>query len=199
MPLFRIENLTNHILQVPRLQMHAGECIAISGPSGAGKSLLLRALADLDAHGGKVWLEGREMSEFTPSQWRRQVGLLPAESQWWRDYVGDHFNDIDEAAWQQLGFEPETLQWEISRCSTGEKQRLALLRLLANQPKVLLLDEPTAALDPHSVKRVEALLDALRQEQHLAMLWVSHDSEQIRRVASRHLRIEEGCITELKT
>lgn len=169
----------------------------MSGPSGSGKSLLLRAITDLDAHQGEVMLEGQACASFAAPQWRRQVGLLPAESQWWYEQVGAHFPAIDEVQWRALGFAPEVAQWEVARCSTGERQRLALLRLLANRPRVLLLDEPTASLDPNSVRLVEALIQQYREQQQAAVLWVSHDPSQIARVASRQYRINAGRIEEV--
>jgi ABC-type iron transport system FetAB ATPase subunit len=190
--LLRVEGVSSHSMSIPLLEVAAGECVCLSGPSGAGKSLLLRAIADLDAHEGKVWLGEREAREFAPREWRRQVGLLPAESQWWYERVGAHFTAVDEAQWQALGFGRETLDWQVARCSTGERQRLALLRLLANKPRVLLLDEPTAALDPASVQRVEAMIAAYREEQQAAVLWVSHDPAQMQRVATRQIRIVAG-------
>lgn len=190
--LLRVEGVSSHSMSIPLLEVAAGECVCLSGPSGAGKSLLLRAIADLDVHEGKVWLGEREAREFAPREWRRQVGLLPAESQWWYERVGAHFTAVDEAQWQVLGFGRETLDWQVARCSTGERQRLALLRLLANKPRVLLLDEPTAALDPASVQRVEAMIAAYREEQQAAVLWVSHDPAQMQRVATRQIRIVAG-------
>lgn len=194
--LLRLQGVASHSMSIPALEVAAGECVCISGPSGAGKSLLLRAIADLDPHDGEVWLDGRESREFAPRDWRRQVGLLPAESQWWRERVGEHFAAVDDARWQALGFGPETRDWEVARCSTGERQRLALLRLLANQPRVLLLDEPTAALDPASVQHVEAMVAAYREEHQAAVLWVSHDPAQMQRVASRQVRIVGGRLEE---
>lgn len=190
--LLRLEGVSSHSMSIAALHVAAGECVCLSGPSGAGKSLLLRAIADLDPHEGKVWLGEREAREFAPREWRRQVGLLPAESQWWYERVGAHFTAVDEAQWQALGFGRETLDWQVARCSTGERQRLALLRLLANKPRALLLDEPTAALDPASVQRVEAMIAAYREEQQAAVLWVSHDPAQMQRVATRQIRIVAG-------
>lgn len=194
--MLRLEGVASHSMSITALEVAAGECVCVSGPSGAGKSLLLRAIADLDPHEGQVWLDGREAREFMPREWRRQVGLLPAESQWWRERVGEHFAAVDEAQWQALGFGRETLEWQVSRCSTGERQRLALLRLLANKPRVLLLDEPTAALDPTSVQRVEALVAVYREQHQAAVLWVSHDPAQMQRVASRQIRIVAGRVED---
>jgi len=89
------------------------------------------------------------------------------------------------------------LGWEVARCSTGERQRLALLRLLQNRPQVLLLDEPTASLDAENVSRVELLIERLRKTDGLVVLWVSHDALQVERVATRHLQIMDGQIQEI--
>ena len=80
----------------------------------------------------------------------------------------------------------------VARLSSGERQRFALLRLLANRPRVLLLDEPTANLDPDNVTRVENLIAAYLSTEDAAVLWVSHDPLQISRVAHRRMRLEAG-------
>lgn len=191
-----IVGLSTHTVAEANLEVSAGECVCLGGPSGAGKTQLLRAIADLDSHRGEVALDGRSARSVSAHQWRRAVALLPAESQWWADRVGDHFSRIDEAQWRALGFDTDTADWLVSRCSTGERQRLALLRLLANVPRVLLLDEPTASLDPLSVERVEAVIAAYRQQQHAVVLWVSHDAAQRSRVAARELFVEGGRLRE---
>jgi ABC-type iron transport system FetAB ATPase subunit len=178
-------------------QINRGECVSLAGASGSGKSLLLRAIADLDPHGGEVSLDGEGALAMPGHQWRRRVGLLPAEPFWWAERVGDHFTAVGAVPFAALGVPPEAMEWSVSRCSTGERQRLALARLLQNRPAVLLLDEPTAALDPVSVERVEALLAAYRREQNAAVIWVSHDPAQRLRVAQRHYRIEQGQLVEV--
>ena len=136
-------------------------------------------------------------SKTRPGQWRHWVGLLPAESQWWYERVGDHFVQPVAESWlAQLGFTPEVMDWTVSRCSTGEKQRLALLRLLVNEPKALLLDEPTASLDAESIGRVEQLIQMYQQQQQAPVLWVSHDPRQIKRVAHHHFVIQQGRLQE---
>jgi len=186
------------------------ECVALSGPSGCGKTLLLRALADLDLAEGIIHLDGIDRNAMPAPQWRRQVGWLPAEAVWWADVVGDHFGgrrsedgsqkvpnlgsncvaaQCFASALGKLGFEEDVLEWRVERLSTGEKQRLALFRLLLNEPKVLLLDEPTAALDVSNVWKVEEVIAEYRNATGAAVVWVSHNPEQIARVANRHLEL----------
>lgn len=176
------------------ITMHAvgDECVCISGPSGAGKTRLLRALADLDVHQGVTYLNGRSREEYLPCEWRRRVGLLPPESHWWMERVSGHFARIDDRAFAALGLDIRLAAQPVSQLSSGERQRLALLRLLTNQPQVLLLDEPTANLDVENVQRVESLLDQYRKQQRALLLWVSHDPQQIQRVGTRHLRMDNG-------
>ncbi len=187
--------MTHHVGPVD-LVVESARCVCLSGSSGSGKTLLLRAIADLDPHQGTVWLDERPCESFPAPEWRRRVGLLPAESKWWYERVGDHMEVLEPDWLEDLGFPAQALEWEVRRCSTGERQRLALLRLLANRPQVLLLDEPTASLDPASVGRMETLLERYRLEQRAAVLWVSHDPAQIRRVASRHFELQDGSLLE---
>ena len=176
-------------------RIEGGECVGLQGASGAGKSLLLRALADLDPRTGSMLLGGVEADTLSGPQWRRLVGLLPAESGWWLDGVAEHFNDfaaVEDGLLASLGFERNVGDWQISRLSTGERQRLAILRLLANQPGCLLLDEPTASLDHDMVTRVEHLLLTYASTHQAPLLWVSHDPAQLDRVCSRRLSMERG-------
>ena len=174
----RLQGVAPHGLEAVDLEIAAGERVFLSGPSGSGKTLLLRAIADLDPHPGEAWLNGVRRSALPAPEWRRQVGLLPAESHWWGDRVGEHFPPGATALFEGLGFGPETLEWSVARLSTGERQRLALARVLANRPQALLLDEATANLDPGNSERVERLVEAYRDEHGAAVLWVSHDPEQ---------------------
>jgi len=175
------------------LCLAAGECLVLSGPSGAGKSRLLRAIADLDVHEGRVCCRGTLAEDLEASEWRRRVGMLCADSQWWRDRVGEHFSEPPPMAQlEALDLDADLLDAPVERLSSGERQRFALLRLLANQPCVLLLDEPTANLDPDNVTRVEKLVSDYIASEDAAVLWVSHDPVQTSRVAHRRLRLEAG-------
>lgn len=180
-------------LEPTSFSVSPGECVAVSGPSGAGKTLLLRALADLDPSEGCVTLHGRDRTAIPAPEWRRQVVYVPAEPGWWAQGVGEHFPDWAAASplLLQVGLPHDAKDWPIKRCSTGERLRLALVRALVAAPCVMLLDEPTAALDAATEAAVETLMRE-RLRQGLAALWVTHDETQARRVAHRALLVEAG-------
>ena len=187
---------TRHVGPID-LDIAAGECVCIRGASGSGKSLLLRAIADLDPHQGEARLDTRACAAMPAPQWRRQVALVMAEGQWWAETVRAHFADGCDPVWlDRLGLPAAALDWQVARCSTGERQRLALLRTLMRQPVALLLDELIGNFDEDSIARVEALLDDYRREHDAALLWVSHDPRQAARVAQRRFVLEDGRLVE---
>lgn len=205
-PRLLVEDLKTHHLGPFSLAIDSGECISLSGPSGSGKTLLLRAIADLDDHQGRVMLEDTLCEAIPAPLWRKNVCLLPVESQWWHDAVGQHFfltgnvftdsTSADCPYLEPLGFEKTALDWQVSRLSSGEKQRLALARALMNRPRVLLLDEPTASLDQKTTGAVEHLVASYRQETGASVLWVSHDPDQAARVSTRHYSLTRTQLNE---
>lgn len=174
------------------LRVGPGECVAIHGPSGSGKTQLLRAIADLDPHRGEMRLDGEPATHIPAPRWRRKVQLLPADPRWWAPGVEAHFSQLDPQAAAALGLPEDVADWHVERLSSGERQRLALLRALDREPRVLLLDEPTANLDPDSAARVEALVRRYREGRGAAVIWVTHDVAQRGRVARRHYRLADG-------
>jgi len=180
-----------------------GECVGLSGKSGIGKTQLLRAITDLIPHTGQVLLDGVSSSLFQAPLWRSTVTMIPAESFWWYDTVGEHFppgddvNRIKEKI-MSVGFSEDVLNWQVDRLSTGEKQRLALVRGLCNAPSVLLLDEPCSSLDGYHTTLTEAFVLEYLRSAGASVLWVSHDPEQLQRVADRELSLEKEEMIEKK-
>jgi ABC-type iron transport system FetAB ATPase subunit len=170
------------------LELAAGACLAIGGPSGSGKSLFLRMIADLDPNEGAVALEGVRRETMSGPAWRRKSPYVAAESGWWRDTVQEHFapRDLDAARGlaARLGVRADAFESEVPSLSTGERQRLALIRALVLDPPLLLLDEPTGPLDPEAAGRVEAVL-AERLRAGTAVILVSHDPQQAARLGAQ--------------
>jgi len=190
----RVEHLQAGTLPPLSFEVAAGECLAVEGPSGAGKTLLLRAIADLDPTPGQVFLSGAERNDMSAPQWRRSVRYCPAEPAWWSDTPHEAFRSASagraERLLHSLGLNPAVFDRPVAALSTGERQRLALARALLDEPQVLLLDEPTAALDPQAAALVEELIRYQTLAGRCAML-VSHDQGQIERLAHARLLLRK--------
>ncbi|MDB5956522.1 ABC transporter ATP-binding protein [Ramlibacter sp.] len=175
------------------LRLGSGSCVSIEGASGSGKSVLLRMVADLDPHEGDCFLDGHACTATSAPAWRRMVTYVPADSGWWHERVGDHFArtaDLPQLL-AAVGMDAAAAAWPVARLSTGERQRLALLRALHPGNRVLLLDEPTSGLDEQSRSQVEQLLRQLL-DQGTAILLVTHDGALAQRMASERFEMRKG-------
>jgi len=177
-------------LQLPNMpwawssQLLGGQCVCLQGPSGCGKTRLLRALADLEPHTGRIHLNGQAATQVLPHVWRQRVGFLANPSAWWHDLVRDHFATPENLSLSDFGLHPRLLDQPVRHLSSGEKQRLALVRLLCQCPDVLLLDEPTSNLDAATAQQLETTMQQWLNPKRL-LLWVSHSSTQVARLADR--------------
>lgn len=191
-------------------QLRAGQRIAVTGPSGAGKSVFLRALALLDPlDAGRLVWHGKALARAGIPHYRRNVAYVrqrPAAVDGTVEsllrypytlsmYRGEQFErERVEALAHAAGRDAGFLDLRARELSGGEAQIAALLRVLQLDPEVLLLDEPTAALDPASARAVEALVAAWFEAapDKRAYLWISHDPAQAARVGSEQLSIVAG-------
>ncbi len=190
--MLRVVDLATDLIGPISIELGPGACISVQGASGSGKSLFLRAIADLDPNQGEVSLDDRPRADYPAPDWRRKVALVPAESGWWDEAVAAHFApEPDPAPWLDALGLGAALGWEVARLSSGERQRLALVRALQTAPRCLLLDEPTAALDAAATAAVEALVTE-QLAQGRAILLVTHDPVQARRLAAQHYRMDAG-------
>lgn len=197
------------------LELAPGDLATVRGDTGAGKSLLLRALAQLDPlDEGEMSLHGRDVRDWPPPDWRRRVVylhqspvLLPGTveenlraSFAWKAHADRTFDpDRVLARLEPLGRGRAWLERNAGDLSGGERQIVALVRALDVDPTVLLLDEPTAALDPSATDRLETLVRGWLDDgdgDPRAVLWVTHDEAQARRVGRRRLRLEDGRLRE---
>lgn len=184
----------------------AGDCVGLVAPSGAGKTVLLRSLVWLDPlQQGEVWFEGRSLTDWALPVYRTQVMYLPQRPAVIEGSVADNLQQPFTLAqhrhrryqaerilsWlDDLGRGPDFLTLKSAQLSGGELQLLALLRALQLDPKILLLDEPTASLDPATTAQVEALLGQWLQTSPRAVMITSHDPSQIDRFTHRKLVLE---------
>jgi ABC-type proline/glycine betaine transport system ATPase subunit len=178
---------------------------AIFGPSGSGKSTLLRLLNRLaDPDSGRVVYEGRDVRELDPLTLRREVSLVPQLPALIDGTVQDNIaygprlagRSFDARRCLELaGLDPAFEDRDASKLSVGEQQRVMLARALALEPRVLLLDEPTAALDRAARDAVEGTLRRLRARTAISLVLVTHDVDQAQRLAEYVVRIDGGRMT----
>lgn len=200
------------LLQKTYFHLNAGERIALTGPSGSGKSVFLRALALLDPlDGGEIHWQGKHVEPAMVPNYRRHIAYIrqrPAlvdgtvednlrYPYTLRTYRGQTY-DADRARRLLIdaGRDPALLSRGTPDLSGGEAQIVALVRALQLDPQALLLDEPTAALDPDSARAVESLVtqwfavDPAKR----ATIWISHDPAQALRVGTRHITMRAGVL-----
>jgi molybdate transport system ATP-binding protein len=181
------------------------ETVALVGPSGAGKTSVLRSIAGLArpvrgmvACGDDVWFDAERRVDRRPEE--RSVGFV------FQEYaLFPHLNVEQNVAFG--GGRVDRLLWRLniehlarakpSELSGGERQRVALARALAREPRVLLLDEPMAALDPHTRGKVRAELHDLLHELALPAILVTHDFEDAAALADRVGVLVDGRLRQL--
>ena len=191
--LLKVDNVARAGLSPVSLSLHRGACCTVMGPSGAGKSILLRAIADLDPHDGEIFLDGIACSAMSGPAWRAKVTYVAAEPGWWDQTVGPHMARPDRARdmLAALDLPAAILDAPVARLSTGERQRLALIRAVIQDPDVLLLDEPTGPLDTASRDRVAGMLEAKRDD-GMGLLIATHDSAFAERLGGPRYTMQAG-------
>jgi len=203
------------ILQDISLQLRGGDRLAIVGPTGAGKTLLLRSLAQLDPiEAGEILWHGKPVLARDIPKFRSQVVYLHQKPTLLEGSVEenlqqpftlrvhhDHTYNPKQIAdlLKLLDRDTTFLSKQHSDLSGGEAQIVALLRAVQLQPTLLLLDEPTAALDKTATAAVETLIEEWLSDDpnHRAFIWISHNAQQSQRIANRTLRIEAGKLQEV--
>ncbi len=192
------------------VQIRQGEFIAITGPSGSGKSTLLQLLGGLDRpNDGEVVYQGKGFSaDFDLDAYRAQdVGfvfqafhLMPTLTalenvqipMFESKLVVRERAEKAGALLRSMGL-ADRLQQFPNELSAGERQRVAIARSLANDPKILLADEPTGNLDRENSARIMALLENIQAERNMTIIVVTHD-EEVARSAQRRIHILDGRI-----
>ncbi|MGO1950024.1 MAG: ABC transporter ATP-binding protein [Mycobacteriaceae bacterium] len=204
-PLFRFESVVlerdgRRLLDGVTFDIDAPTGItAVVGASGSGKSTLLRCCNLLDTpDAGRIEFRGEDLAVVDPLHLRREVAMVFQQPTVFAGTTLDNLRAADpgigEAAAVRLldtvGLPAELLGQEADTLSGGEAQRLCLARALATEPQVILADEVTSALDAEATAVLENLLRTVSDT--VAVIWVSHSAEQVRRIADRVLRIDAG-------
>ncbi len=198
----RVERGGTEVLHGIDLAISAGSVTALVGDSGAGKTSLLRCVVGLDAAvSGEVIFDGSDTRSLDPRELRRRVALvaqtpvmLPGDV---RANLLYALPDADTAvageALTAVGLDRALLDRDARQLSGGERARVAIARALSRQPRVLLLDEPTASLHAEAVSGIERLMTRLAAE-GIAVVMVTHDAAQADRVADAEIRLDGGRI-----
>jgi ABC-type lipoprotein export system ATPase subunit len=220
-PLIHTENLTKtygsgetqiHALDRVNLDVAAGEFLAVMGPSGCGKSTLLNMIGALDQPtSGEIWVAGENLAKLKDvDRFRAQTvgfvfqlhNLLPTLTAAENVEVplqGQSINRKDrrERARHLLALVGMEARKDHlpSQLSGGQRQRIAIARALANQPALILADEPTGALDSQSGEDVLALLAELNQSQQATIVVVTHD-RRVAQATGRILRMQDGRVVD---
>lgn len=188
------------------IEVADGEWVALIGPNGAGKSTLIKAAVDVVTHTGQVWMGGRELRPGLDIAWMPQRPRLP-DGMGVGDYVllgrtphlgylaaeGKHDVETMRTALARLDL-TRFARRPLRTLSGGEVQRAVLARALAQEAPVLLLDEPTAGLDPGHAVEVLEVVDALRHEEGLTVVIAAHDLTLAARFADRLVLISDGVV-----
>jgi tungstate transport system ATP-binding protein len=199
------------VLRVHELDIHRGEVLGVVGPSGAGKSTLLRLLNFIESpSAGTLRFLGNQFdaTQSAPLELRRRVTMvfqrpvLLKSSVWdnvryglWLRGESDAADRVGKAL-EQVGLTAMARQ-DGRTLSGGELQRVALARAMVLRPDVLLLDEPTANLDPYNVGLIEGILTNLNRERGITIVVVTHNVFQARRLAQRVGLLLDGHLVEV--
>ena len=197
------------VLSLSQLTIQTGEILALVGPSGAGKSTLLRLLNFLEPPSrGSIWFDGQLVTQALPLAQRRRVTtvfqrpLLLQRSVRANLGYGLRLRDqslsepVEQRWLERLGLSHLASQ-AAQKLSAGEAQRVALARALVIQPDVLLLDEPTANLDPANVGIIETIIQEENERNGTTVVLVTHNIFQARRLAHRTALLWEGNLIEV--
>lgn len=194
------------VLKGLTFELPRGRFTAMVGENGSGKTTLLKTLAGiLPAVAGRVELVGASglppvlgyvpQRDSLDSVWPLSAFEVALMGTYGRLAIGRTFTDAERALTRECLAQTGAADLErkaFSVLSGGQKQRVLIARALATQPEVLLLDEPTAGIDPEATQAVMELLARLHRERHLTILMVNHDLPLARKHATNVLRVADG-------
>lgn len=189
------------VLDSLTLRIPAGQLTVVAGVSGSGKTSLLRLCNRLDVPTrGEIRFRGNSLIAMDPLQLRRNVGMVFQRPVLFGGTVRDNLLEAKPDATESemaeilisVELAPDFLDRIGDDLSGGEAQRACLARALLCSPDVLLMDEPTAALHPAARRALETTVQALQRDGHAEVVWVTHDLDQIERMAEYLVVLQAG-------
>ena len=205
--MFELKNVKfKDILQIEDLQINEGEITCIVGRSGGGKSTFLRLLNNMvSSDKGKILFKEKEIEDYNPINLRREVSMMPQNPVIFSGSIRDNFditlNYNDEYAMadekyekilRKVGLADHNLDEDADKLSGGEKQRLALARILILDPDILLLDEPSSALDEETERLIIEMVVKCMREKDGTLIMVTHSKAIAEKYGDRIITINEG-------
>lgn len=189
------------------LSISSGGITTLLGPSGSGKTSLLRLLNRLDEpDSGKIYYKEQPIISYDVQTLRREVGMVFQRQELFEGTVKDnvlfgpglHGMEVDlEEILDRVGLAADARDRDVATLSGGQAQKVVIARALAVDPGVLLLDEPTANLDPTSTLQIEEVVTHLSRELGLTCVFVTHNVEQAKRVGDSAVVLIEGQVVEV--
>lgn len=200
----------NEVLRDISFCTKSGECVGILGNNGAGKSTLVTCLNNIQTpRTGSVYIDKQDVLKMSRLETARRISYVAQKNEmsqmavfdsvllgrkpYIKWAVGQEDIDICEAVIGQLGLSKFKLRY-VSELSGGELQKVMLARALVQQPKLLLLDEPTSNLDPKNQYEMLALVRSLAKEREISVLMVLHDLNLALRYCDRFLFLKDGAV-----
>ncbi len=208
--MFELKNVKfKNILRVNQIKIKKNMVTAILGSSGGGKTTFLKLLNNMNsADQGKIFYKGRDIKKYDPVELRREVVMLPQDPKIFRGTIEDNFKITEEIAandhssninYQELLKKvslPQNLRDDAEKLSGGEKQRLALARVMLLEPEVLLLDEPSSSLDKKTEEKIIKMVVDYVRENDRTLIMVTHSPAIAEEFSDRIINIESGEIVE---
>ena len=206
--MFKLENVKfKNILNIEKAEIEKNMITAILGSSGGGKTTFLKLLNNMiTADQGKIMYKDKDIESYAPVALRREVVMLPQDPEIFKGSIKDNFKITEEISdngiSKNLNYEKlltkvsltQNLNDAADNLSGGEKQRLALARVMLLEPEVLLLDEPSSSLDHKTeAKIIKMVVDYVR-ENNRTLIMVTHSPDIAEKFADRIINIEAGKI-----
>ncbi|MBM7647635.1 osmoprotectant transport system ATP-binding protein [Bacillus ectoiniformans] len=196
------------------LVINPGELFVLIGPSGCGKTTTMKMINRLiDPTAGTITIDGKDISKENPVRLRREIGyviqqiglmphmtikenvaLVPRLKKWNEDRYQKKVHEL----MHMVGLEPDVFGERYpSELSGGQQQRVGVIRAMASDPNIILMDEPFSALDPISREQLQDELVRLQNEIHKTIVFVTHDMDEALKIADRICIMKDGEIVQL--